>query len=168
VLRAQPSCRLLIIGQAPGSKVHETGIPWDDESGRRLRDWLALAPPQFYDDRQIAIIPTGLCYPGRDAKGGDRPPRPECAPLWHPLLLPHLKNLGLTLLVGGYAHQQALGARAAGGVSVVVRRWRDFLPEFLVLPHPSWRTRHWQTANPWFDQELLPEARRLIAGLGLT
>jgi len=164
VLRADPAARVLIIGQAPGTKVHETGIPWNDASGRRLRDWLGLSEEIFYDVSRVAIVPAGLCYPGRDAKGGDKPPRPECAPLWHPRVLPHLARVELTLLVGGYAQKLALGERA-GTVSGTVQRWREFLPDYLPLPHPSWRTLSWEKKNPWFEAELLPEARRRLAAL---
>jgi uracil-DNA glycosylase len=163
VLRARCSARLLIIGQAPGTKVHDSGIPWDDASGRRLRQWLEMTPERFYDEAQVAIIPAGLCYPGRDAKGGDLPPRPECAPLWHPRLLPLLTGVRLTLLVGAYAQRLALGKAAAGGVTATVARWRDFLPDYLPLPHPSWRTMAWERRHPWFAAELLPALRRLLS-----
>lgn len=163
VLRAAGSARLLIVGQAPGTRVHETGVPWNDPSGDRLRGWLALDRPAFYDERRIAIIPTGLCYPGRAAGGGDLPPRPECAPTWHPRLLSHLGALRLTLLVGGYAQAWYLGRGRRATLTATVRAWRDYLPEFLPLPHPSWRTTAWQRRNPWFEAELLPELRRLVA-----
>lgn len=161
VLRVSPAARLLIVGQAPGTKVHESGIPWNDASGRRLREWLGVSDEAFYDETRIAIMPMGLCYPGRDKNGGDNPPRPECAPLWHPRVLPHLTQIGLTVLIGGYAQKRFLGA-AAGGVRDTVERWRDHLPRYLPLPHPSWRTLSWEKKNPWFGEELLPEARRLI------
>lgn len=161
VLRARETARLLIIGQAPGSKVHESGIPWNDPSGERLREWMQITPNEFYDESLVAIVPSGFCYPGRDLKGGDLPPRPECAPLWHPKILPHLTAIRLTLLVGGYAQKLALGARA-GGVTATVTGWRDFLPDYLTLPHPSWRTIGWEKRNPWFDAELLPAARQTI------
>ena len=161
VLRISPSARLLIIGQAPGTKVHESGIPWNDASGQRLRDWLNLSDEVFYDETKIALLPSGLCYPGRDAKGGDKPPRPECAPLWHPRVLPHLTQVRLTLLVGGYAQKIGLG-KAAKGVRETVESWRDFLPDYLPLPHPSWRTMNWEKKNPWVEAELLPELRRRL------
>lgn len=164
VLRADPAARLLIVGQAPGTKVHETGIPWNDASGRRLRDWLGLSEQAFYDETQVAIVPMGLCYPGRDKNGGDNPPRPECAPLWHPRVLPHLAQIRFTLLIGSYAQKRFLGA-VTGGVRGTVERWRDYLPAYLPLPHPSWRTLSWEKKNPWFTEELLPEARRRIAEL---
>lgn len=162
VLRVSSSARLLIIGQAPGTRVHETGIPWNDASGKRLREWLGMPDEIFYDETRIALLPSGLCYPGRDAKGGDRPPRPECAPLWHPRISPHLTQVTLTLLVGGYAQKIALG-KTAKAVRETVERWREFLPDYLPLPHPSWRTMNWEKKNPWFEAELLPELRRRVA-----
>jgi uracil-DNA glycosylase len=164
-LRAKRSARLLIVGQAPGTKVHETGIPWNDASGDRLRDWLDLDRDTFYDERRIAIVPAGLCYPGRDAKGGDRPPRPECAPLWHPRVRAELPNIGLTLLVGSYAQAYYLGARKKKTLGETVAAWRDYLPAFIPTPHPSWRTKNWQSKNPWFDRELLPEMRERVHAL---
>jgi len=161
VLRVDPRAKLLIVGQAPGTKVHETGIPWNDASGKRLRQWLDLSEDVFYDETRLAIMPAGLCYPGRDKNGGDNPPRPECAPLWHPRVLPHLRQVRFTILIGSYAQKLFLGA-TPGGVSRTVERWRDYLPRYLPLPHPSWRTLNWEKKNPWFTQELLPEARRLI------
>lgn len=163
ILRASPSCRLLIVGQAPGTKVHETGIPWNDRSGDRLREWLELDRDTFYDETRIAIVPTGFCYPGRDPKGGDLPPRPECAPLWHPVLLPRLTEVRLTLAVGIHAQAALLKNRRRTGMTETVAAWRDTLPGGLIpLPHPSWRTTAWQRKNPWFDAELLPELRKRV------
>ena len=162
VLRVGATARLLIIGQAPGTKVHASGIPWTDRSGDRLRQWLELDRETFYDTARVAILPTGLCYPGRDPRGGDRPPRPECAPLWHPQVLALLPHIRLTLLVGSYAQAFVLGERRRPTLTETVAAWRDFLPRFLVLPHPSWRTTAWQAKAPWFDAELLPEARRRV------
>ena len=163
VLRVAASARLLIVGQAPGTRVHETGVPWNDPSGDRLRAWLGLYPPDFYDERRIAIIPTGLCYPGRAAGGGDLPPRRECAPIWHPRLRPHLAQVRLTLLVGGYAQAWYLGNRRKATLTETVKAWREYLPDFLPLPHPSWRTTAWLRRNPWFEIETLPELRRRVA-----
>ncbi|MBW7852081.1 MAG: uracil-DNA glycosylase family protein [Rhodospirillales bacterium] len=163
VLRVAASARLLIVGQAPGTRVHETGVPWNDPSGDRLRAWLGLDPPDFYDERRIAIIPTGLCYPGRAAGGGDLPPRRECAPIWHPRLRPHLAQVRLTLLVGGYAQAWYLGNRRKATLTETVKAWREYLPDFLPLPHPSWRTTAWLRRNPWFEIETLPELRRRVA-----
>lgn len=159
VLRASPTARLLIVGQAPGTRVHETGIPWNDRSGDRLRQWLDLDRDSFYDETRIAIVPTGLCYPGRDPKGGDLPPRPECAPLWHPVILPLLTRVELVLAVGAYAQAVVLGAARRATMTGTVARWRDFGPGLFPLPHPSWRTTAWERGNPWFAAELLPELR---------
>ena len=165
VLRVEPGARLLIVGQAPGTKVHETGIPWNDASGDRLRDWLQVDRDTFYDASRIAIVPMGFCYPGRDARGGDLPPRPECAPTWHPRLAPHLADVRLTLLVGQYAQRHYLGRRAGTSLTETVRAWRAAGPACLPLPHPSWRTTGWQRKNPWFDAELLPGLRARVAAL---
>lgn len=165
VVRASRTARLLIVGQAPGTRVHASGIPWDDRSGDRLRQWLELTPERFYDDSLVAIVPMGFCYPGRDAHGGDLPPRPECAPLWHPLLRPALERVGLTLLVGAYAQGHYLGRRRQGGMTATVRAFRDHLPAILPLPHPSWRTSRWERENPWFGSDLLPELRHHVRAL---
>lgn len=156
VFRLSATARVLIIGQAPGTKVHASGIPWDDASGARLRGWLGLDGATFYDAAQLAILPMGLCYPGRLPRGGDAPPPRICAPTWHPRLLPHLPDIGLTLLVGSYAIARALGP---GGMDAHVRRFGALLPARIALPHPSWRTTGWERANPWFGAELLPELR---------
>lgn len=167
VFRLAESARLLIVGQAPGTKVHATGIPWNDPSGDRLRDWLALDRDAFYDAARIAILPTGLCYPGRLPRGGDAPPRPECAPLWHAPLRAHLGNVRLTLLVGSYAQAHDLGERRGASMTETVRRFRDYLPDHFVLPHPSWRTIGWARRNPWFEREVIPELRKRVrAALG--
>jgi len=163
VLRGLPSSRLLIVSQAPGTRVHETGLSFNDRSGERLREWLRLDRVTFYDEQRVAIMGMGFCYPGRDAKGGDLPPRPECAPLWHPRLRPLLAAIELTLLVGGCAIRHYLPDRRRRPLGETIARWRDFLPEFFVLPHPSWRTTGWLRANPWFAAELLPELRARVA-----
>jgi uracil-DNA glycosylase len=163
VLRAGAAARLMIVGQAPGTKVHASGVPWDDRSGERLRDWLAVEPELFYDENRIAIVPMGFCFPGQDAKGGDLPPRKECAPAWHPLLRDHLPVVELTLLVGQYAQRYYLGTDARPTLTETVRSWREFGPTFLPLPHPSWRNTGWLRKNPWFEAELLPELRRRVA-----
>ena len=162
VLRARATARLLIVGQAPGTRVHETGIPWNDPSGERLRRWLDVDRDVFYDEGRIAIVPMGLCYPGRDPKGGDNPPRPECAPLWHPPLRALLPGIALTLLVGSYAQAFYLGAGRKRSMSETVRAWRDFHPDFLPMPHPSWRNTAWLRKNPWFESELIPELRERV------
>ena len=165
VLRAEATARLTIVGQAPGTKVHASGVPWDDASGRRLRAWLGLAPGDFYDASRVAILPMGFCYPGRLARGGDAPPRPECAPHWHAALLALMPAVELTLLVGGYAQAHYLGDRRGRTLTETVSRWRDFLPGTLPTPHPSWRTRGWVARNPWFEAELLPDLRARVAAL---
>ena len=165
VLKARDSARLLIIGQAPGTKVHESGIPWDDPSGDRLRDWLQVDKDTFYDEGRIAIVPMGFCYPGRAKSGGDAPPRPECAPLWHQPVLAALPNIELTMLVGTYAQAHYLGKRRQKTMTETVRSWRDYGPDILPTPHPSWRTTGWQKKNPWFEEDVLPALRERVAGL---
>ena len=165
VLRAAPSARLMIIGQAPGTKVHESGKPWDDRSGERLRQWLAIEPEVFYDERRIAIVPMGFCYPGRDPRGGDKPPRPECAPLWHAPIRAGLPRIELTLLIGLYAQARDLGTARKSSLTDTVRAWRDSRPDYLPLPHPSWRNTGWLKKNPWFETELLPVLRARVAAL---
>jgi uracil-DNA glycosylase len=165
VLRAKASARLLLIGQAPGTKVHESGIPWNDRSGDRLREWLQLDRDVFYDESRVAIVPMGFCYPGVDATGGDRPPRRECAPLWHARVLQRLPNIELTLLVGGYAQKYYLGDGCAATMTETVHRWRAHAPRFIPLPHPSWRNTGWLKRNPWFSSELLPSLRERVRPL---
>lgn len=164
VLRAARGARLLIVGQAPGRRVHETGIPWNDPSGDRLRDWLQVPREVFYDESRIAIIPTAFCYPGTGS-GGDLPPRPECAPLWHPRLRAALPDIRLTLLIGGYAQAYYLGAARRKTLTDTVRQYRDYLPAYLPLPHPSPRNQLWLKRNPWFADEVLPLLRQTVAGL---
>ncbi|HEX3861670.1 MAG TPA: uracil-DNA glycosylase family protein [Stellaceae bacterium] len=168
VVRGRPSARLLIISQAPGTRVHETGLSFDDRSGDRLRDWLAVDRDIFYDEAQVAIMGMGFCYPGRieGRSGGDRPPRPECAPAWHPRLLPYFAETRLTLLIGSYAIRYYLPDTRRTSMSASLKLWREFLPRFFVLPHPSWRTTAWERANPWFAGEVLPALRaRVTAAL---
>ena len=160
VLRASTSAKLLIVGQAPGTRVHASGIPWDDASGKRLREWLQMDEATFYDERLVAVVPMGFCYPGRKGDG-DAPPRPECSATWHPHLLPLLKNIELTLLVGRYAQSYFLGST---DVTANVRAWREHLPK-LPLPHPSPRNIAWFKQNPWFDAEVLPTLRRRVKKL---
>ena len=150
VFRASTTARLLIVGQAPGTKVHATGIPWNDPSGDRLRSWLGMDRDAFYDETRIAIVPMGLCYPGRLPNGGDAPPRPECAPLWRERLVRAMPAIRLTLLVGMYA------------LTDRVRTFREYLPGNFPLPHPSWRTTAWERKNPWFAAEVLPTLRKAV------
>ena len=165
VLRPSATARLLIVGQAPGTKVHASGVPWDDPSGDRLRGWMGIGRETFYDRRRVAIVPMGFCYPGRLPRGGDAPPRPECAPRWHAALRALMPAVELTLLVGGYAQAHYLGARRGRTLTETVACWRDFLPAFLPTPHPSWRTRGWVARNPWFEAELLPDLRARVTDL---
>ncbi|AXB75785.1 uracil-DNA glycosylase family protein [Novosphingobium sp. P6W] len=158
---AQASARMLIIGQAPGSKVHASGIGWDDDSGDRLRGWLGLDKEAFYDAGRIAQMPSGFCYPGK-ASGGDKPPRPECAPRWHGPLLAQLPNLKLTLLVGQYAQKRYLPKRFAPNLTEAVRNWREAPEGLIPLPHPAWRSRLWMAKHPWFEAELLPALRERV------
>lgn len=161
VLRASVTAQLLIVGQAPGRKVHETGIPWNDPSGDRLRDWLQFTREQFYDESHIAIVPTGFCYPGK-GRGGDLPPRPECAPLWHPRLREALPNIQLTLLIGAYAQAYYLGDRRKRTLSETVQAYREYLPNYFPLPHPSPRNLRWFKSHPWFEAEVIPALRKQL------
>jgi uracil-DNA glycosylase len=165
VVRGLPSARLLIISQAPGTRVHETGLSFNDRSGDRLRIWLGIDRATFYDERRIAILPMGFCYPGRDAKGGDLPPRPECAPLWHTRVLAHWPAIALTLLVGSYAIDYYLPQTKRQSMTETVKAWREAPDGILPLPHPSWRTTAWEKKNPWFQRKLVPALRRRIAAL---
>jgi len=158
VLRAGESARILVVGQAPGARVHASGIPWDDPSGDRLREWMCLDKDRFYDESQIAIIPMGYCYPGR-GKGGDLPPRRECAALWLDQLLARLPRIEVTLLIGLHAQRHFLGSRRKRSLTETVKAWREFAPEYLPLPHPSARNTPWFRSNPWFEHELLPVLR---------
>lgn len=162
VLRASATARLLIVGQAPGTKVHRTGVPWNDASGDRLRAWMDVDRTVFYDAARIAIVPMGLCYPGRDPRGGDLPPRPECAPLWQDRLRAAMPALELTLLVGQYAQRWYLGARRKKTMTETVAAFGEYLPEFLPLPHPSWRNTAWRRNHPWFEEEVVPALRQRI------
>jgi uracil-DNA glycosylase len=165
VIRGSATARLLIISQAPGTKVHETGLSFNDRSGDRLRQWLGIDRETFYDERRIAVVGMGFCYPGRDKNGGDLPPRSECAPLWHERVLAKLNRVELSLLVGSYAIDYYLGKRPRRSVTATVAAWRDDLPRYLPLPHPSWRTTLFEKRNPWFEKELLPELRRRVKAL---
>lgn len=159
VLRASASARVLIVGQAPGRKVHETGIPWNDASGDLLREWLGIDRDTFYDERRIAIVPAGFCYPGR-GPSGDLPPRPECAPQWHPSLRALLPDIRLTLLIGAYAQAWYLGDGRRQSLSDTVHAHADYMPTYFPLPHPSPRNRRWLSLRPWFESDVLPELRR--------
>lgn len=164
VVQAGAQARLLIIGQAPGRKVHDTGIPWNDASGDRLRDWLNVSREVFYDPQQVAIVPTAFCYPGK-GKSGDLPPRPECAPAWHPQLLAALPNLQLTLLIGRYAQEFYLRDNCKPTLTETVAAYQAYLPQYFPLPHPSPRNQSWWKNNNWFERDVLPELRRRIASI---
>ena len=158
VIAASAHAKLLIIGQAPGLKVQQSGIPWNDQSGELLRAWLQLSPLQFYDAQQVAIVPLGFCYPGK-GQSGDLPPRPECAPLWHARLLAAMPDIRLTLLIGRYAQEYYLQERAKANLTETVAHFKDYLPHYFPLPHPSPRNRFWFSRHPWFEQTVLPALR---------
>jgi len=162
VIHASVKAKLCIVAQAPGLRVHETGISFNDPSGDRLREWMGIGRETFYDDRLVAIIGMGFCYPGTDAKGGDLPPRKECAQAWQERLFAALPPFDLTLLVGSYAFDWHLKGTAKANVTETVKAWRDYAPRILPLPHPSWRNNAWLAKNPWFDAELLPYLRARV------
>lgn len=164
VLRPSVTARIAVVGQAPGTRVHVSGTPFTDPSGDRLRDWMGVTSDEFYDTRRIAIIPMGFCFPGLDAAGGDRPPRPECARKWRQPLFALMPQIELVLLIGQYAQRWHLGAEGRGGMTEVVRRYEAFLaaeagPLFLPLPHPSWRNNAWLRKNAWFGEKVVPRLR---------
>ncbi|MEN8636745.1 MULTISPECIES: uracil-DNA glycosylase family protein [Pseudoalteromonas] len=162
VIQFNPNARILIAGQAPGVKVHETGVPFNDASGNRLREWLGLTRDEFYDANNIAILPMGFCYPGR-GKSGDLPPRKECAPAWREQLLTALPNIELTIVLGKYAQAYHLPETKKMPLTELVKSWREYWPNYLVLPHPSPRNNIWLKKNPWFEQDVLPELDKRIA-----
>ncbi len=162
VVQYSSTARLLIIGQAPGSKVHASGVPWDDASGARLCEWTGLNREQLHDPARVAIVPMGFCYPGK-GKSGDLPPRKECAPLWHDRILAELPEDRLTLLVGMHAQKRYLPATSGWTMEERVRRFADFLPKVFTLPHPSWRSTLFMRRNPWFAAEVLPALREKVA-----
>lgn len=161
VLRASATARLLIVGQAPGTRVHATGIPWNDPSGDRLRMWLGLDRETFYDESRVAIVPMGFCYPGKGASG-DLPPRPECAALWRAPVLAHLTQVQTTLLMGSYAQAWHLGRERESSLQKTVMAWRRWYPRFIPLPHPSPRNTRWLQQNPWFEAEVLPVVKQRV------
>lgn len=153
VLQASPTARLLLVGQAPGWKVHESGVAWDDASGERLREWLGLSKDIFYDEKQVAILPVGFCYPGT-GDHGDLPPKKNCFPLWHDRFLQKMPQIQQTVLLGQYAHAAYLGKSRKKNLTETVRAWRSYLPEYLPLPHPSPLNNIWLAKNRWFEKEL--------------
>lgn len=168
VLQAAGSSRILIIGQAPGRKVHETGVPWDDPSGNQLRQWLGVDKELFYNPDVMALIPMGFCYPGKGSTG-DLPPRSECAPQWHEQLHKQMKQVQLTILIGQYAQRYYLGDKIKENLTKTVEGYEAYLPQYLPLPHPSPRNRFWLTKNPWFAAEVLPilqrHVQKIISGM---
>ncbi|MBS0313370.1 MAG: DUF488 family protein [Proteobacteria bacterium] len=164
VLQVHPNARLLIVGQAPGTKVHASGIPWADASGERLRAWLGIDDSLFYDATQVAIMPIGFCYPGRGTSG-DLPPRPECAPRWFPPLLAHLRRVELTLPIGTWAQRYLLGASRKDTLAETVRSYADYQPRYFPLPHPSPRNTAWLQRHPWFERDVLPSLRQRVQAL---
>ncbi len=165
VLMASSTARLCIAGQAPGTRVHASGKPFTDPSGDRLRDWLGVTEEEFYDTTNFAIVPMGFCFPGLDAKGGDLPPRKECAPKWRQQVFDGMGNLELTLLVGAYAQTWHLGKERPRTLTATVEKWRDYAPDFLPLPHPSWRNNVWLKKNPWFEAEVVPYLQERVRGI---
>jgi uracil-DNA glycosylase len=161
VVQAGESARILIVGQAPGARVHETGIPWDDPSGELLRTWMGIDTEMFYDRSRIAIMPMGYCYPGRGA-GGDAPPRRECANLWHQKLIAHMQRIEVTLLIGLHAQRYFLRGRNKASLTETVRAWNEYGPVFIPLPHPSPRNRPWLKRHPWFEDEVTPALRQRV------
>ena len=161
LVQASARARVVIIGQAPGAAAHESGKPWDDRSGARLREWLGIGETEFYDANRVAIVPMGFCYPGT-GRGGDLPPRPECAVAWHERLLGSLKNIQLTMLVGRYAFEHKLGDRYAS-LTEAVGAWEELLPSMIVLPHPSPRNNRWLSKHAWFERDVLPALRERVA-----
>lgn len=164
VVQIGAAARLLIIGQAPGTRVHASGIPWEDASGERLREWLGIDPETFYNPSQVAMMPMGFCYPGAVKGGGDLPPRRECAPLWHERIRGSLPDIRLTLLIGQFAQHRYLAASRRETLTEAVRRAADMLPDFMPLPHPSWRSTIWMRNNPWFEADILPLLRKAVQG----
>ena len=161
IVQASMQSKIVIIGQAPGQKVHNSGVPWDDQSGDELRRWLGVTKEQFYDPNLFALVPMGFCYPGK-GKSGDLPPRPEFAPLWHKRLLKHLKEIKLIILIGQYSQKYYLGAKFRPTLTENVKNYKEFLPDYLPLVHPSPRNKIWQKKNPWFEAEIVPALQLTI------
>jgi uracil-DNA glycosylase len=161
IIQASTKSKILIIGQAPGQKVQDSGMPWDDKSGDELRRWLNVSKEQFYDTSLFALMPMGFCYPGKGTSG-DLPPRPECAPLWHGNVLSQLKNIKLTILIGQYSQKYYLGRDFNPSITENIKNYKKFMPTYLPLVHPSPRNRIWQTKNPWFEKEVIPVLREKV------
>ena len=161
VVTANIDSKIIIIGQAPGTKVHASGIPWDDASGKQLRKWLGVTDEQFYSEKNFAIVPMGFCYPGR-GKGGDLPPRPECAPQWHEQIFELMPNVELIVLIGLYAQTYYLQKDAKKTLTKTVGNYAEYLPKYFPIPHPSPRNRFWLTRNPWFEEHVVPKLQLVI------
>lgn len=161
IVQLNPFSKVVIIGQAPGRIVHDTGIPWNDASGRKLREWMNVDEATFYDPDCFSIMPMGFCYPGKGLSG-DLPPRPECAPLWHPQVFKYFKHKPLILLIGQYAQRYYLKKQFNGSLTETIRDFKKFLPEYFPLPHPSPRNRNWVKLNPWFQKDVVPELQKRI------
>jgi uracil-DNA glycosylase len=161
IVQLSTQSKIIIIGQAPGKRVHETGIPWNDASGRKLREWMGTDETAFYDPNIFALIPMGFCYPGKGISG-DLPPRPECAPLWHAQLLENLPNVSLILLIGQYAQRYYLKKNSKINLTQTVKNYKEYLPKYIPLPHPSPRNQNWLKINPWFKEEVIPELQKRI------
>lgn len=164
VVRPSSTAKILLVGQAPGTKVHATGIPWNDLSGDKLREWMGVDRDLFYNNKKIAIMPTGFCYPGK-GKSGDLPPRPECAPTWHPRLMQHMRKIELILLIGQYAQKYYLKESAKKTLSETVHAWKQYAPLYLPMPHPSPRNKLWLKKNAWFEKDVVPMLRRKVKKL---
>lgn len=165
IVQGASAAGIRLVGQAPGTRVQASGKPFTDPSGDRLRDWLGVSEAEFYDPALFAITPMGFCFPGLGAKGGDKPPRKECAPLWQDEATNALPNVQLTLLIGAYAQRWYLKDRAAKTLTETVVQWRTHMPEYLALPHPSWRNSGWLKRNPWFEKDVLPELKSRVRNI---
>lgn len=161
IIQAGKNSKIIIIGQAPGQKVQNSGIPWDDLSGTELRRWLGVTKEQFYNEKLFALVPMGFCYPGK-GKSGDMPPRPECAPLWHEQVLQNMNQVRLIILIGQYAQNYYLGDKLRPTLTETVKNFKKYLPEFLPLVHPSPRNKIWQKKNPWFEKEVLLQLHKIV------
>ena len=161
VVTANLNSKIIVIGQAPGTKVHASGIPWDDQSGKTLRDWLGVINEEFYNTEYFAIVPMGFCYPGK-GKTGDLPPRPECAPQWHSLLLEEMPNIELFILIGAYAQKYYLKDKAKRTLTETVGDYQNYIPKFFPIPHPSPTNRFWRAKNPWFEELVVPKLKESV------
>ncbi|MEL6257833.1 MAG: uracil-DNA glycosylase family protein [Pseudomonadota bacterium] len=162
IFQASETAKILVASQAPGNLAHQSGVPFSDPSGQRLRTWMGVTDAEFYDQSRIAIAPMGFCFPGYDKNGGDLPPMKRCAPEWRTGLLARLPAIEVVLLIGGYSQKWHLGDRAGRSLTETVLRWREFAPEYYATPHPSWRNNAWLKKNPWFESEVLPDLRRAV------